>query len=173
MSEAWPVVRLSLKKSQPRLGESEVEGLDARPAGETLNRYRIFVATDGASIIGSDLVIEGPSITMRCKGSLRIDGMIEANLHCAELVIGEQAVIVGSIAANKVAVSGRVSGAIFGDNVVLHSKAHVEGDISSCSLAIEQGATFDGRARKVTDPREVSPQLEPTAATETVVPFRS
>ena len=28
---------------------------------------------DGASIIGSDLVIEGPSITMRCKGSLRID----------------------------------------------------------------------------------------------------
>ena len=65
---------------------------------------------DGASIIGSDLVIEGPSITMRCKGSLRIDGTIEANLHCAELVIGEQAVIVGSIAANKVAVSGRVNG---------------------------------------------------------------
>ena len=43
---------------------------------------------------------------MRCKGSLRIDGTIEANLHCAELVIGENAVIVGSIAANKVAVSG-------------------------------------------------------------------
>ena len=128
---------------------------------------------DGASIIGSDLVIEGPSITMRCKGSLRIDGTIEANLHCAELVIGEQAVIVGSIAANKVAVSGRVSGAIFGDNVVLHSKAHVEGDISSCSLAIEQGATFDGRARKVTDPREVAPQLQPTPAAETVIPFRS
>ena len=27
---------------------------------------------EGASIIGSDLAIEGPSITMRCKGSLRI-----------------------------------------------------------------------------------------------------
>ena len=110
---------------------------------------------------------------MRCKGSLRIDGTIEANLHCAELIIGEQAVVVGSIAANKVAVSGRVSGAIFGDNVVLHSKAHVEGDISSCSLAIEQGATFDGRARKVTDPREVAPQIQPPPAAETVVPFRS
>ena len=128
---------------------------------------------DGASIIGSDLTIEGPSITMRCKGSLRIDGTIEANLHCAELMIGEQAVVVGSIAANKVAVSGRVSGAIFGENVVLHSKAHVEGDISSCSLAIEQGATFDGRARKVTDPREVAPQIQPAPAAETVVPFRS
>jgi cytoskeletal protein CcmA (bactofilin family) len=89
------------------------------------------------------------------------------------LVIGEEAVVVGSIAANRVVVSGRVSGAIFGDNVVLHSKAHVEGDISSCSLAIEQGATFDGRARKVTDPREVAPQLEPTPEAEIVVPFRS
>ncbi|MES1179861.1 MAG: polymer-forming cytoskeletal protein, partial [Hyphomicrobium sp.] len=45
---------------------------------------------DGSSVIGSDLTIEGPSITMRCKGSLRIDGNIEANLHCVELVIGEQ-----------------------------------------------------------------------------------
>jgi cytoskeletal protein CcmA (bactofilin family) len=62
-------------------------------------------AADGRSVIGSDLSIEGPSITMRCKGTLRVDGTIEANLHCAELVIGEQAVIVGSIAANKVAVA--------------------------------------------------------------------
>jgi cytoskeletal protein CcmA (bactofilin family) len=130
-------------------------------------------AREGASVIGSDLSIEGPSITMRCKGSLRVDGNIEANLHCAELIIGEQAVIVGSIAGNKVAVSGRVNGAILGDSVVLHSTAHVEGDISSCSLVIEQGATFDGRARKVTDPHEVAPQLQPSPAAEIVVPFRS
>jgi cytoskeletal protein CcmA (bactofilin family) len=128
---------------------------------------------EGTSVIGSDLSIEGPSIIMRCKGSLRVDGNIEANLHCVELLIGERAVIVGSIAANKVAVSGRVNGAIWGDSVVLHSTAHVEGDISSCSLAIEQGATFDGRARKVTNPREVAPQLQPSPAAEIVVPFRS
>jgi cytoskeletal protein CcmA (bactofilin family) len=130
-------------------------------------------AREGASVIGSDLTIEGPSITMRCKGSLRVDGNIEANLHCAELVIGEHAVVVGSIAGNKVAVSGRVNGAILGDSVVLHSTAHVEGDISSCSLVIEQGATFDGRARKVTDPQEVAPQLQPSPASEIVIPFRS
>jgi len=128
---------------------------------------------EGSSVIGRDLSIEGPSITMRCKGSLRVDGNIEANLHCAELIIGEQAVIVGSIAGNKIAVSGRVNGAIFGDSVVLHSTAHVVGDISSCSLAIEQGATFDGRARKVTDPGEVAPQIQPSPAAEIVVPFLS
>jgi cytoskeletal protein CcmA (bactofilin family) len=126
---------------------------------------------EGRSVIGSDLSIEGPSITMRCKGTLRVDGTIEANLHCAELVIGEQAVIVGSIAANKVAVSGRVNGAIFGNEVFLHSTAQVHGDISSCSLGIEEGATFDGRARKVTDPRAVAPELQRSPAADTVVPF--
>jgi cytoskeletal protein CcmA (bactofilin family) len=116
---------------------------------------------EGRSVIGSDLSIEGPSITMRCKGTLCVNGSIEANFHCVELLIGDQATIVGSIAATTVEVSGRVNGAIFGDSVVLHSTAHVEGDISSRSLSIEQGASFDGRSRKVTDPAEVAPQLEP------------
>ena len=116
---------------------------------------------EGRSVIGSDLSIEGPSITMRCKGTLCVNGSIEANLHCVELQIGDQAVIVGSIAATKVEVAGRVNGAIFGDSVVLRSTAHVEGDIASRSLSIEQGASFDGRSRKVTDPAEVAPQLDP------------
>jgi cytoskeletal protein CcmA (bactofilin family) len=79
---------------------------------------------------------------MRCRSSLRINGNIEANLHCMELLVGEQAVIVGSISANKVAVSGRVNGAILGDSVVLHSTARVEGDISSRSLSIEQALSL-------------------------------
>jgi cytoskeletal protein CcmA (bactofilin family) len=119
---------------------------------------------DARSVIGSDLSIEGPSITMRCKGTLTVNGSIEANLHCVELIIGEQAMIVGAIAANKVAVAGHVNGSIVGDSVVLQSSAHVEGDISSRSLSIEQGASFDGRSRKVTDPAEVAPQLDANAS---------
>jgi cytoskeletal protein CcmA (bactofilin family) len=115
---------------------------------------------DDGSVIGNDLSIEGPSITMRCKGTLRVNGNIEANLHCVELLVGEQAVIMGSIAAEKVAVFGHVNGAISGDSVVLHSTAHVDGDIHSRSLTIEEGARFDGRSRKATDPTEVAPQLE-------------
>lgn len=97
---------------------------------------------------------------MRCKGTLRVNGNIQADLHCVELLIGEQAVIVGTITANRVAVSGRVNGAILGDSVVLHSTAHVDGDISSRTLSIAEGAIFDGRSRKFTDPAEVAPQVE-------------
>jgi cytoskeletal protein CcmA (bactofilin family) len=68
--------------------------------------------------------------------------------------IGEQAVIVGSIAANKVAVPGRVNGAILGDSVVLHFTARVEGDISSRSLSIEQALSLmAARAKSLIPPK--------------------
>jgi len=120
---------------------------------------------EDGSVIGNDLSIEGDSITMRCKGTPRVNGHIEANLHCQELLVGDQGVIAGSITAAKIAVSGRVTGAIYGDSVVLHSTAQVDGDIHSRSLTIEDGARFDGRSRKVMDPNEVAPQLEPPKLT--------
>lgn len=117
------------------------------------------------SVIGNDLTIEGQTITIRCKGSLRINGNIQADLHSKELVVGSEAVITGSIAAETVRVMGRVNGAIYGANVVLHSSAAVEGDIHSKSLGVEQGASFDGRSRKVNDVSEIAPQLEPSSHT--------
>ena len=70
---------------------------------------------EASLVIESDLSIEGPNTTVRCKGCLRVNGNVEANLHCRELLVGEQAVIVGSITANRVAVSGRVKAAISRD----------------------------------------------------------
>jgi len=113
------------------------------------------------SVIGKDMSIEGQGIIVRCRGSLRVNGAIAADLHCSELVVGEEGVINGSIAADTVRVFGQVHGAILGANVVLHPSAQVDGDIHSQSLTIEQGASFDGRSRKVTDGAEIAPQLDP------------
>jgi cytoskeletal protein CcmA (bactofilin family) len=104
--------------------------------------------------------IEGQSITVRCKGTLRVNGVITADLHSNELVVGEQAIISGSIAADTVRVFGQVHGAILGANVTLHPSAQVDGDIHAQSLTIEQGASFDGRCRKVANVAEVAPQLD-------------
>lgn len=119
---------------------------------------------EAQSVIGNDLSIEGQSITIRCKGSLRVNGNIQADLHSRQITVGEDAQIQGSIAADTVDVFGRVSGAILGARVVLHRTALVEGDIHSRSLSIEDGASFDGRSRKVTDAQSVAPQLEPSHA---------
>jgi len=112
------------------------------------------------SVIGSDLSIEGQSITIRCKGSLKVLGDIQADVHSRQLEVGKEARVEGAIAAETVDVFGRVSGAIMGTHVVLHAGAEVEGDIHSHLLSIEQGAAFDGRSRRVKDPSEIAPQLE-------------
>jgi cytoskeletal protein CcmA (bactofilin family) len=116
------------------------------------------------SVIGNDLSIEGETITIRCKGSLKVLGNIQADLHSRQLEVGKEAVIHGAVAAETIDVFGRVSGAIMGAHVVLHAGAEVEGDIHSHLLSIEQGAVFDGRSRRVKDPAEIAPQLERGAA---------
>lgn len=115
------------------------------------------------SLIGSDLSIEGQSITIRCKGTLRLNGNIQGDVHSRQLDVGREAIITGSITAEAVDVYGRVNGAILSNKVVLHATAEVEGDISAEYLSIEQGASFDGRSRRVRDPAEIAPQTEPAA----------
>lgn len=130
------------------------------PAPMRTNGYSGTSGQDtNESVIGNDLTIEGQSITIRCQGSLRVNGNIQADLHSMKLTVGEEAVINGTIAAEIVEVYGKVQGAILGSRVALHSSAVVEGDIHSQTLAIEQGASFDGRSRKVKDPSEIAPQL--------------
>jgi cytoskeletal protein CcmA (bactofilin family) len=113
----------------------------------------------GESVIGSDLSIEGQTITIRCQGSLRVNGQIQADLQSMQLTVGEEAVISGSIAAETVEVYGKVHGAIRAPRVVLYASAQVEGDIHSQFLSIEEGASFDGRSRKLSEEQEVAPQL--------------
>lgn len=111
------------------------------------------------SIIGNNLTMEGDNITIRCQGALQVNGNINAELHCEELTVGETGRIAGAISADDVRVHGRVSGTINGSHVTLYASAEVEGDINSQYLAIERGARFDGRSRRVDEAGEVSPQL--------------
>ena len=140
--------------------KSEPKTLTVVPADVTTLSPNAGSGRIAESVIGKDMSIEGQSITVRCKGSLRVNGAIAADLHCTELVVGEEGVVNGSIAADTVRVFGQVHGAILGAHVVLHPSAQVDGDIHSQSLTIEQGASFDGRSRKVTNAAEVAPQLE-------------
>jgi cytoskeletal protein CcmA (bactofilin family) len=128
-----------------------VEDRAARPRG-----WRSNAASPTESVIGSDLSIEGQTITIRCQGSLRVNGHIHADLYSLQLAVGEEALVVGSIAAETVDVYGKVQGAIRASRVVLYATAQVEGEIYSHSLSIEEGAFFEGRARKL-DAREIPP----------------
>lgn len=123
----------------------------------------------GPSVIGPDLLISGNLVS---KGEVQIDGEIQGDIHATHVVVGERARITGSIIAQEIVVRGNVMGSIRGKRVMLQSASHVEGDIYHQSLAIEQGAYFEGKSRRSEDPTagvarpDVTPQstVEPATA---------
>lgn len=164
------------RKPDPAPAEAlqpQLRRMDRGPGVEKQHLHAVASAgADMQSVIGNDLSIEGDAITIRCKGSLKVLGNIQADLHSRELEVGTEAVIQGAVAAETIDVFGRVNGAIMGKHVVLHSTAQVDGDIHSHLLSIEQGASFDGRSRRVADPSEIAPQLEKPGAPSLGEPAR-
>lgn len=101
------------------------------------------------SVIGEDLTVEGNIIS---KGEVQLEGEIKGDVHCTSLVIGDKALVEGGVVAEDVIVRGRVVGSVRGHRVTLQSSSHVDGDIFHQSLAIEQGAYFEGKSRRSDDP---------------------
>ena len=101
------------------------------------------------SVIGEDLAVTGNIVS---KGEVQIEGEVQGDVHCSSVVIGDKALVTGGVVADDVIVRGRIVGSIRGIRVTLQSSCHVEGDIHHQSLAIEQGAFFEGKSRRADDP---------------------
>jgi cytoskeletal protein CcmA (bactofilin family) len=112
------------------------------------------------SVIGNDLKIIGQGLKIISQGTLQVDGEVEGDVGGSEVIIGEKGKVTGTVAAERVIVRGQISGVIRGVTVTLQSSSKVEGDIHHMSLAIEQGAEFDGRCRRPADAAELNLNLE-------------
>ena len=115
-----------------------------------------------SSLIGADLVIVGNLVS---NSLVQIDGEIQGDIHGTHIVVGETARITGGIVSEEVVVRGTVMGSIRGRKVMLQSESKVEGDIYHKSLAIEQGAYFEGKSRRTDDPLAgvSKPEIGPTS----------
>jgi cytoskeletal protein CcmA (bactofilin family) len=103
----------------------------------------------GDSTIGEDLRITGNVLS---KGEIHLDGEVQGDVSCVALVLGESATLEGNVTAEDVVIRGRLIGSVRGLRVTLQAMSHVEGDIYHQSLALEQGAFFEGRSRRSDDP---------------------
>jgi len=101
------------------------------------------------SIIGEDLTITG---NVTSKGEVQVDGEIQGDIHCSSLLLGDKSHVKGGVVAEEIVVRGRLVGSIKGLRITLQAPSHVEGDIFHQSLAIEQGAYFEGKSRRSDDP---------------------
>jgi cytoskeletal protein CcmA (bactofilin family) len=120
--------------------------------GQAAAARALPAAASRASVVGRELSIKG---NLESKGEVQIDGAIEGDVHAMRIIVGQQARITGNLVADDIVVLGAVAGSIRGKKVTLEAASHVEGDIFHATLAIERGAYFEGKSRRVDDPASV------------------
>jgi cytoskeletal protein CcmA (bactofilin family) len=115
----------------------------------------------GDSTIGEDLKISGQ---VSAKGEIHIDGEVKGDVSCAALILGQNATVEGNVIAEDVVLRGRLIGSITAMRVTLEATSHVEGDIYHQSLALEQGAFFEGRSCRSENPMALAHAAGPNGA---------
>jgi cytoskeletal protein CcmA (bactofilin family) len=105
--------------------------------------------TRTVSTIGEDLTITG---NVASKGEIHLDGHVQGDVNCGALVLGENSSVEGNVTADDVVIGGRLIGSVRAFRLMLQSTSHVEGDLIHQSLAMEQGAFFEGKSRRSDNP---------------------
>jgi cytoskeletal protein CcmA (bactofilin family) len=101
------------------------------------------------SVIDAWLQITG---NLQSEGEVQVDGQVHGDIRCAHLTVGRDARIAGNITAEEVVVRGKVTGLIRANRVILQDTAQVDSEIVHKRLSIEEGAWFEGIARRCEDP---------------------
>lgn len=97
------------------------------------------------TIVGDGTRVAGQ---VNVKGTIRIDGVVEGDVHADWVVVGETGKILGNTHSRGVVVGGSIEGNIDAtESVELMGKASMAGDIRAPKLSVSEGAVFDGRSR--------------------------
>ena len=93
---------------------------------------------------------------------IHIDGAIEGNIVCEELIIGSRGHVYGQIKAKNLSIYGLLQGSAEAETVMIAKGARVTGDIFHQSIAVEPGAMVEGRCvRTQKTQAEQQPVKEP------------
>jgi len=94
------------------------------------------------SIIGSEVIISGDLAT---DAQLHVDGRIDGNVRCAQLIQGADGIISGNIVAEEARLAGTVEGTVSAATLNIEATARILGDIAYDTISIEAGARIEGR----------------------------
>jgi len=111
------------------------------------------------SILGQGCKVKGD---IELQGTIRIDGEFEGQIKCPEtLIVGKSGVVKADVTVKNAIIGGKVVGNIKGSNKIeLQSGSHVEGDIQTARLVIDEGVFFEGSCKMGTQQKPSQPKFE-------------
>lgn len=123
-------------------------------------------ARDSKSVLGAGTQFVG---NIRVQGSLKIDGDFQGEVECREtLEVGKTGAIQGNLTVKQAAIAGKVAGNIqASERIELREGSHLEGDIVTRRLVIDEGVFFEGNCRMGEKSPSRSTTATPAASTST------
>ncbi len=103
------------------------------------------------SIIGPGMTIVGNCET---DGTVRVEGTVQGSIKAGKaVVVGKQGLVSGDINTQDAVVSGRVEGTLIAaSRLELQASCHVEGEIYTRRMQLEEGAVLNGTVHMGEDP---------------------
>ncbi len=120
------------------------------------------------SVIASNMHVLGNIIS---DGILDIDGQVDGNVRAHSITLRPEGRIRGDVVAEEVHIHGAVEGLIKSQNVTLYETAVVRGTIMHESLTVEDGATVDGKLKRMERLLLSDQRDEPVVTRPTVAPM--
>lgn len=96
----------------------------------------------GLSFIGPEVLVSGDVAT---GAQLHVDGRIDGNVRCQQLVQGEAGIVAGNIQADEARIAGTVEGQVNVGTLIVEASARIMGDIVYETISIAGGAELEGR----------------------------
>ena len=116
------------------------------------------------SVIGPDMAVTGD---VRATADLHIDGSIEGDVHCGNLVQGSESRIQGGVTAETARIAGAIEGSIRVKHLIVERSARIIGDVEYEDITIENGGHVDGRLKRTGgDATATGPRAVPDVAQE-------
>lgn len=115
------------------------------------------------SIISHDTKIKGD---IWGGDTIHIDGKLEGNIMCNEVIIGTRGYILGDIKAKTLNVYGTVNGSLETDELFIANNARVIGNACYNKIALEPGAYIEGNCMPRTrQPKTTNTEIKQTEKT--------
>jgi cytoskeletal protein CcmA (bactofilin family) len=80
---------------------------------------------------------------------LHIDGRVDGDVTCGSLVQGPDSVIKGVVKAEIARLAGTIEGSVAVRQLTIERAARITGDVEYETIAIENGASIDGRLKHI------------------------
>lgn len=104
------------------------------------------LSRNSAGVPVPTILSEGTSVKgdIFSDGIIHIDGNIEGDITCNELVVGIKGHVQGTVNTQTLHLYGSLQGKALADKLFIAKSAKMVGDITHNSIAIEPGAYIDG-----------------------------